>query len=134
MTTWQEKLCKQVCDLIPGRFKNIHIIHSDILHGVDESKKDGIFAEFLSKVEKDETIDPRIRSSTFQIEPLDFDNISKLSEPYIIIDQAHMFKYLKDEFTTDKNTKIEIEGVYKETDKGKKMTLNVIYLGKLLVA
>ena len=45
LAAWQKFLCKQICDMIPKRFKYIHITHSDILvhhtleDTIDEKKK-----------------------------------------------------------------------------------------------
>jgi hypothetical protein len=125
---WNDTLCKQICDIIPRNFTKIHIVHSDILKGVPEEKKDEIFANILDKIEIDLVIDPRIVDSNFQTEPLDFAAISIQSNPYIIIDIAHLCKYVQDEFSSHNITRAFIAGAYGEPQ-GEPMNLNVIYLG-----
>lgn len=124
---WHTNLCKQVCGLIPMRFKNIFITHSDILESIVKEKIDETYANILDKVQHDLEIDSRIKDSTFQTEPLDFINISRQTDPYIIIDIAHIFEYVRDN-SSGNVTRAFIKGAYGEP-RGDMMTLNVVYPG-----
>jgi hypothetical protein len=128
LKSWNETLCKQVCDLIPRKFKNIFIIHSDILQSIAKEKIDETYANILNKIQHDLEIDSRIKDSTFQTEPLDFANISGQTDPYIIIDIAHLFEYIRDNYSSVNVTRAFIKGSYGEP-RGDVITLNVVYPG-----
>ena len=131
---WTSTLCKQICTKIPARFTQIYIFHCDILHEIkmmslydSEEKKAKIVANIKDTIQLDLNIDSRVRHSSFQTTPLDFDEISRQKIPYIIIDMAQIFSYLVDETSSDKITRAFINGTYGEVP-SKPMNLNVIYL------
>jgi hypothetical protein len=130
LKTWNEILCKQICDLIPVHFANINIIHSDILNHIEPDKKDVMVNNILESIQLYNNIDPRIINSSFQTEPLDFESISKQQNPYIIIDMAHIFGYKQDIEALDGITKAFIAGYYGE-QRTEPMSLNVVYPGYL---
>ena len=92
-------MCKQVCDIIPRNFKDLYYSLWYFTYS-SRWKKDEIFANILDKIQTYLDTDPRILDSNFQIEPLDFGSISIQSDPYIIIDMAHLFKYVVDDISS----------------------------------
>jgi len=92
---WDDVFCAHICSLIPSRFTRIVIIHCDIFY-TDATTSWTITREQAIKLfnwrTDDFLKDDRIRVSTFQYTPLNFDEIRRRI-PYIIIDFAHAFRY-----------------------------------------
>lgn len=131
---WQEFLCHRVCSMIPSRFTNIEIIHSDILYQypgpyqikINDKK---VIEEINERLKNDFKIDSRISKNIFQREELNFNEISK-SNSYIIIDFAHIFYYTGIPITITPlgSSNVFIGGHYGEHT-GQPINLNIIYLG-----
>ena len=89
---WEDELCKDVCKLIPQRFSQIEIVHSDTFDDFDgvmsitNQKKVQTINEINRRLQLEHTRDSRIVSSIFQSTPFDF-----FEKPYVIIDFAHVF-------------------------------------------
>lgn len=135
---WSDVICGKICSLIPQRFNDIQILHSDILLDFNNEikpieEKDKISSTINQLLISDFSIDSRISQSLFTYDPLNFNEI-KLNTPYIIIDFAHIFRYtgIPIQITPNESTQVYIAGHYGEQVQGNETetyNLNVIYLG-----
>ena len=120
----QNYLLQNICEMIPNRFQNIDIIHSDILVRKYPSKED--VELYIKQNLIDIKIDNRIRRHEFTTKEFDFNQISK-TKSYIIIDFAHLFNYTDTliDITDNGSTQV-INILTKEI-----LNLNIIYIGFL---
>ena len=125
---WQDFLCHRICHMIPSRFTNIEIVHSDILYQEPENNIKQIEKEINDKLMNDYKIDSRISKNIFQKKELNFNEISKTCS-YIILDFAHIFYYtnIHIPITPRGSSRVFIGGHYGEHTSNP-INLNIIYL------
>ncbi len=94
---WVRAFREKVLSLIPAKYDQIVILHSDPLMGDDIvlSMRDRIIETTRELLMTDFTID-RVKSSEFTTEPINFRSLHRRhnSRDYIVIDSAHIFSYI----------------------------------------
>jgi len=133
---WKEFLCGHICSMIPFRFTNIEITHYDALESSFEDKIIYLTESKMNELIHDDiNIDCRISCNIFQKKKLQHEDFLKISETnsYLIIDNAHIFKYIGLPNSTTK-TGSSIVTINNKADHFSKfieipINLNIIYLG-----
>jgi len=91
---WDNSFFAHICSLIPPRFTKIVIIHCDIIQPIMDWNitREEAVELFSGREGVDKSKDTRIIRSTFQTEPLNYEEIRTIT-PYILIDFAGVFRY-----------------------------------------
>jgi hypothetical protein len=124
---WVRAFREKILSLIPAKYDEIVILHSDPLMDIDGDLRMRTIKE-ANELLMSDFLNDRVKQSEFTTEPINFRSLHRkhLSRDYIVIDCAHIFLYIDRKIVKNANT---YDGVVNEQIGVSPFPLNCIYPG-----